>query len=231
MPETMNLPAVGPVNKRIVIIVGAGAAGIIGYAWWRRGSAADETLPEETLGDDLPFIPDGFGDATIPGGSTVDGGVGDPSRPPITNIEWHQRLTDMLEGVGYERQFAANTLGKYLSGQTLTAAEKLLVMTAVGLLGYPPAGALPILGGQEPTTPPPGNPPPTSTTVWQGHRLPATTTWMALATKFAKSKTPNGIESTRRAIMDRNPSIVNKIGKGTLARLQRGWIVLVPIHK
>jgi hypothetical protein len=63
----------------------------------------------------------------------------------------------MLEGVGVDRLFASQTIGKYISGQALTSAEALIVQQAKALLGSPPAGDLPIITA-------PGTPPPTGGT-------------------------------------------------------------------
>jgi hypothetical protein len=154
MPETMQVPAVGKVKRQWVFAGLALSAGIVGYAYWARSRLPAEEAPGE--GDAYggeQWSPDAYAGATEPGGSTVEPVEG---AAPLTNADWAQRVTDLLEGAGFERTFAATTIGKYLSGNPLTLSEKLLIQTAIALLGYPPAGALPIVSAPDtPTTTPP----------------------------------------------------------------------------
>jgi hypothetical protein len=156
MPENINVPAVGKVDRRWVLAGGAAVAGIILFTYWRNARAAgEEPIGEgETYAGDQ-WTPDAYIGATAPGGETYDpGDIEDTT--PTTNAEWSQRVVDLLENVGYDRNKAAATVGKYLSGQPLDATEKLIIQTAIALLGNPPAGALPIIPGPTPpTTPPP----------------------------------------------------------------------------
>lgn len=161
MATQTEVPGIGKVKKQYVFAGVGISAGIVGYAWWRARSAATAVPGEgdvsqaDLIGSD--GSPDSFAGAVTPGGSTVVGTV-PGAGPPLTNAEWTQRVVDMLSGVGYDSQQAADTIGKYLSGQPLTATEKILVQAAIGLLGPPPAGALPIISA--PDTPSGGTPPP-----------------------------------------------------------------------
>jgi hypothetical protein len=163
MPENVNVPGMGKVDRKWLLAGGAAVAGIIVFTYWRNSQLPDEEAPEEGAeyapGDS--WTPDAYIGATAPGGETYDPGISDDG--VTTNAEWSQRVVDLLEGVGYDRNKAAATVGKYLSGQPLDATEKLIIQTAIALLGNPPAGALPIIPA--PTTPPPTTnpPPPTST--------------------------------------------------------------------
>lgn len=155
MPEQVNVPAVGKVDRKWVFAGLAAAAGIAVYAYWRRAGQAQGPAPgsEEQL-DEAGYIPsdwspDAYIGATAPGGETYDPTIADTT--PLTNAEWTQRVVDMLENVGIDRTKAAQTIGKYLSGQPLDASEKLIIQTAIALLGNPPAGALPIISA--PSTP------------------------------------------------------------------------------
>jgi hypothetical protein len=159
MAEEIKVPAVGKV-KRVYVIGGLAAiAGIVVYAYWRQSQApVEEELPGEgdewVTGD--TWSPDAYVGADAPGGSTT---VPVEGATPFTNAEWAQRVIDLLEGAQVERGFAAATVGKYLSGQPLTAAEKIVIQTAIALLGNPPAGALPIISAPTPVTPTPTTPP------------------------------------------------------------------------
>src|SRR5262245_8152864 len=230
MADTMDVPAVGNVDKRWLIAGGALTAGIVGYAWWRNGRTAPAPGEGELSPDDLAYAPDAYSGAVIPGGSTVVGTV-EPQGDPKTNAEWSQRLVDALENVGFERNYAALTIGKYLSGQQLTTAEALMMQTAIAILGNPPAGALPILKFNNSPNGNTPNPAPSTNVVWQGYRLPVNTNWAELAKKFSASPKPDAIESTKRAIMSRNPTVLNYAGKAKTSVLRKGWIVYIPVHK
>jgi hypothetical protein len=162
MPEDVKVPAVGKVDRKWVLGAGAAVAGIVVYAYWRRSQAPEVDPAAEgdqyVSGDD--YTPDAYIGATQPGGASYEPVVNDNT--VNTNAEWAQRVVDLLEGVGYDRNLAAATIGKYLAGQPLTTTEKILVQAAIGLLGNPPGGALPIYGVPTPITPTP-TPTPTAT--------------------------------------------------------------------
>jgi len=158
MPDPqVNVPAVGKVDRKWVMAGLAASAGIVVYAYWRRSQTAETPATEGdqyAAGDE--WSPDAYAGAVAPGGETYDpGGV---EVAPLTNAEWTQRVIDLLDGAGFERNFAATTVGKYLAGQQLNTAEKLLMQTAIALLGYPPSGAIPIQSAPEPVVPPVSSP-------------------------------------------------------------------------
>jgi hypothetical protein len=157
MAQTVNVPGLGKTNTTWVVAGGAAIVGIVVYAYLRRARSQASALTE---GDAVPgdqWSPDAFSGATAPGGETFDPqDVNLAGQPPRTNAEWTQRVVDWLVNVGqYDMQFTANTIGKYLAGNPLNAGEKLLVQAGIGALGSPPAGALPIISGPEPTVPQP----------------------------------------------------------------------------
>jgi len=77
------------------------------------------------------------------------------------------------------------------------------------------------------TTTPTTSGPTRATATWQGSKLTSQTTWQALAAKVAASKTPEGIESTKRALLERNPTLAKQTQGGKLP-LRSGWNVLIP---
>jgi hypothetical protein len=158
LAENVNVPAVGKVDRKWVIAGLGGVAAIVIYAYWRRAQAPEEDPAEEgdeyAAGDE--WSPDAYIGATQPGGATYQPEETDTD--VNTNAEWAQRVVDLLEGVGYDRNLAAATIGKYLAGQPLTTTEKILVQAAIGLLGNPPGGAIPIFSLPTPTTPTPTTP-------------------------------------------------------------------------
>jgi hypothetical protein len=155
--KDVNVPGMGKVDRKWVLAGLAATAGIVVYAYWRASQAPIDEAPEEgdqyASGDD--YTPDAYIGATQPGGETYDPNDTE-NNLPTTNAEWSQRVIDALESVGYDRANAAQTVGKYLAGQPLNAAEKLTIQVAIAMLGNPPAGALPIISAPAPpTTPPP----------------------------------------------------------------------------
>jgi hypothetical protein len=157
MAETVNVPGAGKINRTWVMAGAAAVAGIVIFAYWRRASqpAAAPGEGDYTAGDQ--WSPDAFTGATAPpGGETYDpNDVTGGFTAPTTNAEWSQRVIDALANMGFDLTYAASTIGKYLSGNPLNAAEKLLVQSGLAVMGNPPAGALPIISAPEPTATPP----------------------------------------------------------------------------
>jgi hypothetical protein len=169
----VKIVGIGKIPRSWLLAGGAAVAGIVVYAYIRRSRVAPELEPgsEEQL-DAAGYVPsdwspDAFVGATTPGGAAYDPQV--DRLDVTTNAEWSQRVIDLLTDVGYDRTKAATTIGKYLSGQPLDGVEKLIVQTAIAMLGNPPAGALPIISlpSAYPTTPstPTTAPPPPSLAV------------------------------------------------------------------
>ena len=237
MPENVKVPGVGNVDRKWVIAGLGGVAAIVVYAYWRRSQAPEEEPlgeGETYLGDE--WSPDAYIGADTPGGQTYTPEVRDDI--VNTNAEWAQRVVDLLEGVGYDRNLAAATIGKYLAGQPLTATEKILVQAAIGLLGNPPAGAIPIWSiPTPPTTPTPTTPKPTpkpGTDTPRGDRVNTTQSLTSYARHFSSSTSAASIEGTKRQILTLNPwlkrAIIGPPGKPfrTEKPVQRGWIIIVP---
>ncbi|MFE4960419.1 fibronectin type III domain-containing protein [Streptomyces sp. NPDC056653] len=146
MAEEITVPKVGKVKKKYVALAGAGIAGYVGYAWWKRGSSAPADLPAYTEAD---VQADGVTDtAGGRAGSAANAGGGntDSSTTPDSDQEWAAQAAEILGGAIDQQQVYA-ALGAYLTHQPLTAAQESIVRSAVGRLGYPPGGAYPILTG------------------------------------------------------------------------------------
>lgn len=162
---TVTLPAIGTVDRKWVLAGAAATAGIVAYAWIRHrnasASAASSTVDPNAI-DPATGLP--YSAENQPGTgyvnpvptttqSTIDttGGT-----TPTTNEQWAQAVTEALGGI-YDAQYLAETLGKYLAGQGLSAAEAVVIRTAWGLVGHPPVDKKIILttGGSTPGTPPP----------------------------------------------------------------------------
>lgn len=91
---------------------------------------------------------------------------------PSTNASWAQEVEAYMQNLGYNPTAVAAALGKYLTGQPLTANQRNIVAAALGFFGNPPTGAPPIqdvggggsgqggggTGGPEPPIVNPGGP-------------------------------------------------------------------------
>lgn len=153
MAEQVQVPGAGKVNRTWLVAGAAAIAGIVIVAYIRRSGQQDNTATEGEYSAGDQWSPDAYAGAESPGGETYDpNDVTGTFKYPTTNAEWTQRVVDMLSTAGYDITFAASTVGKYLSGQVLSASEKILMQSGIAMMGSPPAGALPILSGPEPTT-------------------------------------------------------------------------------
>jgi hypothetical protein len=160
MPEQVNVPAVGKVDRRWVFAGLAASAGIVVYAYWRRsqeGAAAGEPGGEGSEYVPEDWSPDAYVGATAPGGETYDPSI--TEAPPTTNPAWVRFVTGLLEAAGFESGFIVTALGKWFAGNPLTETEKQLVQSAIGLGGNPPSGPIPIISAPGTPTTPPTTPP------------------------------------------------------------------------
>lgn len=182
MADTIDIPVAGPVKKQWVYVAAAVAAGIIGYAYWRSRISATDTPVDPQFADYSGGLQTG-GDGTTTGGLAYQPGdsthdVNPDDLPPATNAVWTQRAVEMLASLGWDSQYVATVLGKYLARLPLTLVESAIPRTAIGLLGKPPVGEynVIIIGGT--TTPPPD---PTT---------PAPSYWRVVVLKYTRKNPP-----------------------------------------
>lgn len=157
MAEVVKVPIIGNVKTPWLYAGGAAIAGIVGYAWWSRGTAAAE---EEGFAVELPV--DEFTPPTI-----IDSGIsvgGRDEAEPIarTNIEWRNMAQAEGEALGFSQSLVQSALTKYLGKARLSVSEAACMSAIVAILGQPPTGG-PYSIALEPITPPPPHeePPPT----------------------------------------------------------------------
>lgn len=152
MAETVNVFG-RKMPKTLVYAGGAAVVGIVGYAWWRQGTAPDEDefLTEEDI--------DMVGDERIP--PTTIPTESQFGSPPPTNAEWTQTAVERMINLGVDGSAASSAIGKFLARQPLSKSEADLARQAIAHAGFPPEnGPWQII---EATTPPPkggdGEPP------------------------------------------------------------------------
>ncbi len=192
----------GKIGRVPVWAVGVGiAAAILLFFWWRNRGKGDEGsdtgtadysgglvfdgsqdvsgLPPGSIGDWLDSNPL---DAAYPVGLTPKGIPG-----PVTNIQWARLAFDHLVGLGNDPALVERALQKYISGQSLTDAERAVVNLAQTMFGAPPEGLI----LSPPTNTPPTLPNPPGNT---GPLPPGTGTPRPTTRRFvivARYRTPN----------------------------------------
>jgi len=141
----VEVPAVGRVKKQYVIAGVAVVAGIVGYAYWRAAQTPVDYpayTEEDVRADGIADTPSGSA-----GGSANSGGAStDNSTSPDTDAEWVQMATEALAG-SFELSGVQTALGRYITRQSVTAAQEDIIRAAIGAMGYPPGGQYSIITG------------------------------------------------------------------------------------
>lgn len=164
MTDTVKIPGLGQVSKTTAYALGGGAVLVIVVAWYRSRDAAAE--PAAAAGGDpsqqidpatgYPYGSDpdlaalgqmaAIGAGPVgPGyefqsGANISGGGGYP-QGFTTNAAWSQAAEDYLVNTvhgGESADVIGNALGKYITGQGLSADQVAIVEQAIAFTGYPP---------------------------------------------------------------------------------------------
>jgi hypothetical protein len=140
---TLTLPVVGQVPRPAVYVAVAATAGIVGYAWWKRGQGATDATPA--------VDPTATGDNADPGYTNPAPGSPAPSSTatdaPTTDPQWSDLVLQRM--TWYEPGYLSGILGKYLDRQPLALAEANVIREAWAAAGKPP-GNQPIIRSQAP---------------------------------------------------------------------------------
>jgi hypothetical protein len=163
MADTIKVPGVGPVKTMYVVGGLAVVVGVVGYAYFTRGTGGTEDYvgaEEEDYGVGEYESPLG----NSGGNSTVD--VNPNPDLITTNAQWTVKAVDFLVTAGFEAGLAVVALGKYLARLALSPQEVDAVLAARAAVGEPPVGGpYPVkeaLPNPPSTDPPPTNNPPTN---------------------------------------------------------------------
>lgn len=160
-------------TKNWLIIGGVGAAGLV--IWYVMKSRSASNQQAASAGDlasqgidpntGIPYSQEyggygamgttpslyGYVDPTT--GAFISGaGAGSTVLQPTTNASWAQQVEAYLQTLGYDPIAVGAAIGKYLTGQSLTADQQSIVAAALAFFGQPPQGAPPPV-----TVPPTGN--------------------------------------------------------------------------
>ena len=157
MPDTVTVPAVGPVKRQWLYISGAAIVGYVGFAYWRARKQATPTTPSvDDFGVGTYTPPEQVPVTQAATGEFGSGGVFDT---PTNNAQWSILAVQRLSDIGFDLLFASVTIGKYLARRELTIPEVELIQAALSQVGTPPQGGpYPVL----PAHPVVGTPPPAS---------------------------------------------------------------------
>lgn len=141
----MDLPAVGRVKKRYVLIPAGLAAAFLAYRWYTASQAAAD---EPTGSDGLYTSADlsDYGLSTTGGSTSVTGNTGstttDATDPNAvdSNAEWTQRAVELLGNAGYDSSTVYAALGEFLARRALDKTEASIARSALAAVGQPPVG-------------------------------------------------------------------------------------------
>lgn len=145
MEGTADLPVVGTVKKRYILIPAAAAAVFVAYRWY---SASRDAAAAPAGSDGLYTSPDmaDYGLSTTGGATTVTGNTGstvtDGTNPNAIddNAEWTQKAVERLGNAGYDSATVYGALGEFLARRSLDASEASIVRAALAAAGQPPVG-------------------------------------------------------------------------------------------
>lgn len=156
MSEEVNVPKVGPVNKKILIPVVVGAAAFIGWRYYvarnSTGTGDDATATDDGSGDfgDGSAIPDVLNSVPADGSYGIADGTTDTTQStvPTTNAGWTQAATTQLtQSDSWSYTDIVTALGNYLNNRSLTTLQQSIVQAAIAVEGYPPEGSHTIVSG------------------------------------------------------------------------------------
>lgn len=170
MTDDVDVPQVGPVNKKVLAGIVVSVGGFIGYRYWMssKTSAADTTVDDTSTAVTSDFA-DGGTEPTVIGavsptnsygadtGNTGTVDTGDSSSYGFhgtTNDQWTQYASTQLEQSDkWSYTDIVTALGLYLAEKPTTAAQQQIVTSAIAVAGYPPVGSHVLILAAVPTTP------------------------------------------------------------------------------
>jgi hypothetical protein len=158
MADQVNVPKVGPVDKKWVLVAVAGGATFVGIMWWRRFQASKSA--GAAVVDPATGSVGASGSYLNPAPVVANDTVNQPPAAAATNQEWTQRVIADLGNIGLDASFVSAVIGKYLAGQQVTNDEASVIRQAWAFEGKPPGGPSFINLGTGSSTPGTTTPPP-----------------------------------------------------------------------
>lgn len=151
MADSVDVPKVGKVDKKVIIPIFVAAAAFVGYRYWKARQDVGDGEPVDPGYEDMSgglgpgqVRPDnsyGLPDDEKPGNST--GGFRGTS-----NSEWSEYVTDRLQQDDrWSYSVIAVALGNFLSDKPLSSDQQDIIRAAIGIAGQPPVGYHSIIPG------------------------------------------------------------------------------------
>lgn len=122
--------------KKVVVIGGAIAAGVLAYAYYKSADAGTPVAdPLEAAVDeyDSPLGNSGGNSSLTSPGNVDEGSI-------RTNADWTNKAVETLQGAGWEGSAIYTALGKLLAFKTLSPFEADIAQAAKAAVGEPPVG-------------------------------------------------------------------------------------------
>lgn len=157
--EDVNVPKLGPVNKKIVIGIVIAAGLFLGFRWWQArssgaatSSAADTATSDFATSGLLPGVAGAVNtDGTIPnagGGNTTTTNTGGTGPGHFANnAEWSAWVTANLPTDKWTGTDIVTALGAALAHNPTDMTQQQIVQAAIALGGEPPEGPIVLVGG------------------------------------------------------------------------------------
>lgn len=149
----VELPAIGGVNKKVLIGVGGAAAAFVGWRYWqaRQSAAYDPEAAVDPGMEDAGILP------AVAGAVRPDNGYGLPDGQDSsdtygfhgkTNSQWTQYATTRLtQSDRWSYTDVVEALGAYIANRPLTTTQQSIVQAAIAEAGFPPEGSHVIIPG------------------------------------------------------------------------------------
>jgi LysM domain. len=142
MADTVKIPRIGNVNKQHLFVVMGVVGSFVGYRYWKARTTVPTVI--DPANATVGLNTGGFTNPAPQSPTNDSGHISSVTDEPTTNAEWSQRVISDLVTVGFDAQFVANTIGKYLDHQSLTVSEAAAIRVAWAMDGEPPEGNIPI---------------------------------------------------------------------------------------
>lgn len=150
---TVDLPAVGPVKKPIVVAVGGVGAAFVLYMYYRNwsGVGVDDTGDEavDPGYDDPGILPAVSGAVSSDNSYGIDDGDTSTGTSGITtNDAWTRyAVAQLQQSDKWSYSDITTALGNYLANKPLSSSAQEIVQAAIAVAGYPPVGSHTIISG------------------------------------------------------------------------------------
>ena len=150
MADSVDVPKVGKVDKKVVVPIVVAAAAFVGYRYWKARQDAANAPVDPGMSDQLGGLGPGVANPNpnvgLPdnssSGATTGGFQG------TTNSQWSEYVTDRLQQDGrWSYSVIAVALGNFLNDRPLTSDQQDIVRAALGIAGSPPVGYHSVIPG------------------------------------------------------------------------------------